>query len=189
MIFIKDNFIDAALCEKLIESSIEQGTSRVINSESDKVLDLAYRNSKKMALIKELEQQLKLSLLKLLPEIQEKIKLDSNLEIEKIKGLRYEPGHFFKRHRDVGNEGMSAKRVLTAIIFLNDQTKGEVEKGYKGGELKLYGLFPKIPNAGFTVKGVAGKLVIFLSNMPHEVTTVEEGVRYSLVAWYLKVDD
>ena len=185
MVFIKDNFLDPSLCKGVINSSKIGEASKVIDKNNDKVLNEGYRNSKKLILSYPFQQALNDKLNNILPEVVAKLGGSANLEIEKIRGLKYEKGHFFKRHKDVGVEGKASRRKLTAIIFLNNEKKKKEIEAFSGGKLILYHLFSNMPNAGFPIDAVAGRLVIFPSRLPHEVTLIESGERYTIVAWYL----
>ena len=56
-------------------------------------------------------------------------------------------------------------------LNLNDPSE------YEGGELRLFGVGK--------LEEEKGRLSFFPSFLPHEVTPVTKGVRYSLVVWFL----
>ena len=104
----------------------------------------------------------------------------------------YKKGQFYNWHADglsdrlsmytkeqVGdNELMLGKvRKLSLTILLND--------GYKGGQLQFQS-FNKDKYVVTTppIKS-KGSVIVFPSGMPHRITPVTEGVRYSMVAWFL----
>jgi peptidyl-tRNA hydrolase len=109
MIFLKENFIDAVFCEQIIQTSRTQGASKIIYDDDNKMLDQEYRKSQKLELPEALLRKLTKHLQEILPEVKSKIKLNDELEIEKIRGLKYEEGDFFKRHRDVGKQELLQK--------------------------------------------------------------------------------
>lgn len=92
---------------------------------------------------------------------------------EKLNLLRYEsPSGVFKPHEDTL---IDKKRSLTSLVMLSD------EKDYEGGKLRLYSN-SKLEQ-GFRLGTPKGSLIIFPSNMFHEVTAVTKGTRLSLVMW------
>jgi predicted 2-oxoglutarate/Fe(II)-dependent dioxygenase YbiX len=88
--------------------------------------------------------------------------------------LRYGPGGFYRPHRDRGTSAAwpgAARRAVAVVVFLND--------GFTGGTLRLYGdehtheLIPR-----------EGTLVAFPAGMLHEVATVVDGTRDTIVDWF-----
>ena len=107
-----------------------------------------------------------------------------NFEISSAESYqigKYEVGDFYKTHMDgMGTEGTILKdpkkpnlnnktRKLSMTVNLNDD--------YEGGDLILYDVGP--------VKQKTGNITFFPSYLPHEVTPVTKGTRYSLVMWFL----
>ena len=107
-----------------------------------------------------------------------------NFEIssaESYQITKYEVGDFYKKHIDgIGTEGTkmidpknpnldNKTRKLSMSINLNDD--------FEGGDLILYDSDP--------IKQKTGNATFFPSFMPHEVTPVTKGTRYSLVMWFL----
>lgn len=70
-----------------------------------------------------------------------------------------------------GSEGLFPWRVVSGVLYLNDD--------YSGGET----YFPK---QGVQVKPEAGKLVLFLSNLdyPHGVKTISDNERFTMPIWF-----
>jgi predicted 2-oxoglutarate/Fe(II)-dependent dioxygenase YbiX len=114
------------------------------------------------------------------------------LDCEPVQFLMYQRGDFFRTHRDRNSDPSesypSRNRGVSAVVFLND-SYGDV--GYGGGEL-LFHLPPqgeeKLPSR-VRVVGELGMLVAFGSDLPHEVTRVRWGERFSVAGWYLKGGD
>tara|TARA_A100000172_G_C3044150_1_gene111736 strand:+ start:2254 stop:2787 length:534 start_codon:yes stop_codon:yes gene_type:complete len=104
--------------------------------------------------------------------------LKKQLGIQKLpvyyKLVRYKKGDVFKRHRDVG-EGYN-NRYKTLIIQLSNPDN------YKGGDLLIYNNI-KDNKAYFKASKQIGSCIMFPANLLHEVTPIEEGIRYSLVLW------
>lgn len=83
---------------------------------------------------------------------------------------RYEPGTFYKRHKDVFKSNDARK--ISVILYLNNKWKqGD------GGELKIY-----LPGSEITVEPKGGTLVAFESGIEHEVLLSNTN-RYSITGW------
>ena len=91
--------------------------------------------------------------------------------VNQLDVLKYEKSYHYDFHVD---EITSPKRVLSAIIFLNND--------YTGGSLVFKNTFDE---EQFEVNPIPGSIVIWPSNIlfPHAVKPVEKGVRFSIVAW------
>ena len=88
---------------------------------------------------------------------------------EGFQFTRYDIGGHYRWHVDLGlEERMDRKLSLT--VQLSD------EKAYDGGELQFF------PNSFQAPKG-QGVIAIFPSFVPHRVTPVTRGTRFSLVSW------
>ena len=92
-------------------------------------------------------------------------------EINQCDVLKYEKNNYYTFHVDGGN---SFQRTLSAILFLNND--------YVGGDLCFE---DNLTKEKFKIKPKPGSLIIWPSNFlfPHCVEPVQEGVRYSIVAW------
>jgi prolyl 4-hydroxylase len=96
---------------------------------------------------------------------------------EPLNILKYSPGQQYKPHHDgTGSDNVSV-RVLTALIWLNDQ--------FEGGETN----FPKI---NVTVRGAVGDMLVFRNirdngefdeRMIHAGLPVTEGVKWMASRW------
>lgn len=91
----------------------------------------------------------------------------NNLDAGAFVVRQYQAGSFMTAHQDAygyikkGND--FAKPIITALLYLNDD--------YIGGELSF-------PNEGIKIKPKKGSIVVFLSNIDHEVLTILDGDRY-----------
>ena len=107
-----------------------------------------------------------------------------NFEIssaEDYQITKYEVGDFYKLHIDsMGTEGTIYKnpakpnfdnktRKLSMTVNLNDD--------YEGGDLLLFD--------ESSIEQKTGNAIFFPSYLPHQVTPVTKGTRYSLVMWFL----
>lgn len=114
---------------------------------------------------------------------------------EKIQFLHYQPGDYFKPHRDWSDTPIYRERKLTLVLFFNGSVKAQKSSRdvsqheiplFEGGELNLFmkhkteekhialGIFPE-----------AGMLAAFRPHLLHEVSSVTAGDRYALVTWLL----
>lgn len=106
--------------------------------------------------------------------------------------LAYQAGDFFRPHQDAPDSSDQPcpaeirRRKISAILFLNDQTKTPKPGEYSGGALVLSGLLDaKGPlGAGIAVVPESGLLVAFRSTVWHHVSEVTAGIRYTLVTWF-----
>jgi predicted 2-oxoglutarate/Fe(II)-dependent dioxygenase YbiX len=100
--------------------------------------------------------------------------------------VRYPPGAFYRAHRDrreTPDASRAHRRAVSAVIFVNGPHD---DVGFSGGRLRFYGLLGNGPLAdvGIDAEPNAGTLIAFPSTLVHEVTTVEDGLRLSIVTWF-----
>lgn len=89
--------------------------------------------------------------------------------LERPQLLKYTaPSKGYDWHMDVGN-GDASNRKISISILLNDN--------YEGGELAFFMRGEQV------IKADAGSAICFPSFLPHRVTPLTEGVRWSLVSW------
>lgn len=83
--------------------------------------------------------------------------------------LRYQKGEFYTEHVDASP---LIPRILSCSFSINDD--------YKGGEFAFFGGAVKI-------RAPKGSAVMFPSNFmyPHQILPVTEGVRYSIITWFV----
>lgn len=84
--------------------------------------------------------------------------------------LRYNEGHFYGEHSDAHSHHVDKARVLSFVLYLNDD--------YEGGEVSF-------SRQGVVIKPKCGSLVIFPSTgtHPHEALKVTKGTKYAVVTW------
>jgi len=90
---------------------------------------------------------------------------------EALQLARYETGQFYTKHIDMG-AGHMGNRKLGISVQLSDPDT------YEGGDIVC-------DNNGhdFIAPRELGSVTVFPSFMPHQVTPVTKGTRYSLVVW------
>ncbi|MGV3523449.1 MAG: 2OG-Fe(II) oxygenase [Candidatus Sericytochromatia bacterium] len=104
---------------------------------------------------------------------------------EQLSFLHYAPGDQFKIHQDWADAPVYRDRQVSLILFLND---GEADLGphYSGGRLSLFLPHPSQDPGkllGVPVPAPAGMLLAFRSDLPHAVSPITAGERFSLVTW------
>jgi len=111
---------------------------------------------------------------------------------EGVGFLVYEPGGFYRPHRDCANRDAMAggnetvRRRVSVVVFLNGASEAPGPFEYAGGRLTFYGLIddPAWREVGFPIDAEPGLLVAFDSATLHEVTPVAAGRRLSAVDWF-----
>ena len=125
-------------------------------------------------------------------------RFDQPLErVGRPRFLIYQEGGYFRPHFDAPAlaEGerphIIHSRKITALLYLNteaDQTAAnDTGTGdYEGGRLSLYGLmdYPGAERHGLPVRGEAGLLAAFRSDLLHGVSKLERGRRYCALVWF-----
>lgn len=167
---IFSNFLSEEICQKLINDFDSDQETGVFEKGmiSQKNADLRKGRVEFLPLKK---QDFACLLEKLLPKLELIYGLKGLCFKESFQLLKYESSdHFGSWHKDVGEAGYSAKRLLTLILPLSEFS------AYTGGELEFRD-FPEI-----NVKN-RGALVVFPSTLVHRVNKVTSGSRFSLVIW------
>lgn len=90
-------------------------------------------------------------------------------EAEDLQFAVYEKGDFYGLHKDSDEKN---KRVLSVSVQLSEPSE------YEGGELVFE---DGIKHESFKQRGV---VIIFPSNLYHQVLPITKGTRYSLVQWF-----
>ncbi len=129
-------------------------------------------------------------LLALMPAIEKhfSVKLTG---VQPIKFTRYDEGDYYRMHRDISTgvdlPSIISDRKISVIIFVNQEGENREEGDYCGGNLTFYGLLdnPGWHSVGLPLESEAGLLIAFAPDVPHEVTTVTEGTRFSITTWFV----
>ena len=96
--------------------------------------------------------------------------------VEDCQITRYTKDGFYGWHVDgTGShtelDGEGNTRKLSMSVILNSD--------YEGGDFEMRGLENKVPRLE------KGSIIVFPSFIEHRVTPVTEGIRYSLVSWFV----
>jgi|TARA_B110000908_G_scaffold104999_1_gene123661 predicted 2-oxoglutarate/Fe(II)-dependent dioxygenase YbiX len=148
-------------CDSIIEMATEWRQDTCIFSNGEDKVDLNIRNSSSSK-INNIDALSDIILNKVRKYNINSLPTDCRL-------LKYNPGSFFRVHRD--RCAFAPDRLLTLIIQLSD------ENNYNGAEL--------IVDDTIVSKKI-GNLILHDSGLYHEVTNLIEGERYVLTTWIKK---
>jgi len=108
--------------------------------------------------------------------------------------LVYGSGDFFKPHADggesAGKSPAACRRRISAVIFLNRESKEPAEGTYGNGCLTFYGLLdgPQWERCALPLNPETGLLIAFPADKIHEVTPVSHGKRFTVATWFYAAD-
>ena len=103
----------------------------------------------------------------------------SKIDYEELQMTRYKKGDYYKKHIDFGYDRnqRAHTRKLSSTLQLSDSDE------YEGGDVILHiGGFVQHESI-VKVPRSKGTLIVFDSRLPHEVTPITSGDRYSVVKW------
>jgi SM-20-related protein len=191
-IYTEEEFLDRPTCEMLKGEmrASEHARAKVYDREWNNVVDEVYRSTLQVKVGDEITATVKAKLLERMPVFERRF----GVELTDCQGpsfLIYKPGDFFEPHQDLSRQTSAPESVkrrrISVIIFLSDEADGEKTGEYSGGSLAFYGLLkdPRCSQIGIPLKGRAGLLVAFRSDVFHQVTPVTQGERFTLVSWFL----
>ena len=189
-IFLKKGFLDRELCESIrSEMFSSSGSQAAVVSGSETIYDENVRRT----VTKEVSDKTRTILDEKFIGVKGELGAFFGIPLshpQRLAFLQYVEGDFFHVHVDRGtnpkNPQMIRDRKVSAVLFLNDETKEPENGTYGGGSLVIYGIMkdPRFASHGFTVQGEAGMLLAFPSDLFHEVTPVTSGSRYTVVSWF-----
>jgi predicted 2-oxoglutarate/Fe(II)-dependent dioxygenase YbiX len=190
-LFVKEAFLDDALLRRIRRAMADdQGDpAEVLDVSRDGLtLSTEVRRAWEIALPDVLEQ----AVLERLEPLRREMERWCRRPLEPCDGLaalRYPTGAFYRTHRDAsGHAGPLDlhRRAVSVVVFVNSGG-GHASAEFSGGSLRLHELVDG-EEGGLDVWPEAGTLVAFPSWLLHEVTMVERGERYSLVAWLMAAE-
>lgn len=95
-------------------------------------------------------------------------------DISSIQYVKYQKGHFFKKHTDLVTNSKNHFRALTMSINMTDENE------YSGGDLLVYNEKDEVIDY---LDKSRGSFIILPSFFPHEATEVTSGTREAIVTW------
>jgi predicted 2-oxoglutarate/Fe(II)-dependent dioxygenase YbiX len=177
-IVVFENVVTFDLCDALlqeyanvnewVDTSTNGGIRKDIRSATTILMStdqvIAINESVRRKLDKDVYASAELAINKYNEKFKAHIEEDSGYEL-----LRYETGQFYTQHTD---SFKAAPRAVSCSFGLNDN--------YEGGEFAFF-------NREIKIKVPKGAAVMFPSNFmyPHEILPVTNGIRYSIVTWFI----
>jgi len=159
----------------MIASMFDEDELKIGTTSDDNKQSLDIRDSKIRFLESSLEEN-KWIFQRLTATVQQANNQFFQFELDRIESLQYttyKKNQYYRDHLDIMYKSPSnAVRKLSFSVQLSDPDD------YKGGDLLL-----KISSDPTQVKKTRGTVIFFPSYVLHEVTSIEQGVRKSLVGW------
>lgn len=191
-LYVDEAFLDPSLCQRLRQNlQVSRSAAGRITVEGDKTaVDETIRRVDRVGLEGAPEEEVRKRLLDRMPALAEHFQVDLG-GCQGPEFLRYRVGSFYKGHVDNGaSHPVSAGRRVSAVVFLNRQSKEPQEQAFGGGSLVFYGLMKgeQFQKIGLPVDATEGLLVAFPSEVFHEVQPVTHGERMTVVNWFTAKD-
>jgi SM-20-related protein len=104
--------------------------------------------------------------------------------------LGYRAGDLLPAHRDDRDEwsdaALAGARRLSAVVTLSRWSEEPSPISHSGGLLTFYNLDqdPRYRRRSLPLSSPPGTLIVFRSDVLHEVTPVVHGERFSLITWF-----
>jgi predicted 2-oxoglutarate/Fe(II)-dependent dioxygenase YbiX len=186
-------FLSPEFCEQLC-FEMKSATAAVGGVWNKGVGDIIKEKVKKrteyIGLAFETELNIREKLRQLMPKMADHFGVELK-DVQPIKFTRYDEGDFYRMHRDVSPHADAPAdindRKVSVIMFLNQEGENLEEGDFIGGNLTFYGLLndPQWLNVGLPLESEAGLLIAFRPDIPHEVTTVTQGSRFTITTWFI----
>lgn len=193
-LFAEDGFLDSATCLQVRElmSAAETKKGLVIGEGvGEGIMDEEWRKVLCAEVDKSISALIKTKLVAIMPKLEKHFAVT----LTGCDGpifLRYEERAFYKPHRDacVDSTPEIRKRKVSAIIFLNANSREVCPGCYGGGALTFYGLMegPHWEKCGFPLDAEPGLFIAFRPETMHEVQPVTFGQRFTVVNWFTAGD-
>ncbi|MEW6144394.1 MAG: 2OG-Fe(II) oxygenase [Thermodesulfobacteriota bacterium] len=190
-LFSIKNFLSGEECARIVrEMSSSEGSMACVAKADERRLDESYRRT----VTKNVSEETRSLISEKIAGLRGDLGAYFGVELsrpQKPEFLYYRTGDFFRCHTDKGTSSQHPDevrdRLVSAVVFLNDETDEPGDGAYTGGSFIIYGLLkdPRFEGQGFKVRGTAGTLIAFGSEMFHEVTPVTSGVRLTVVSWFV----
>lgn len=186
-------FLHADFCGQLC-SEMESATAVIggvwNHGIGDNIKEEVKKRKEYIGLPPETELKIRQKLLQLMPKMAERFGLELK-DVQPIKFTRYDEGDYYRIHLDISPHADAPAiindRKVSIIIFINQEGENLSEGDYVGGNLTFYGLLKdrQWQNVGLPLESEMGLLIAFRPDMPHEVTPVTEGSRFTITTWFV----
>jgi SM-20-related protein len=189
-LFVRPNFLDAETCARLRAAATEARKVPATVATEDALYEADVR-TRRTGIADVSDETMELvagPMDAIVPEIAHHYSVEAEGR-QRLQFLVYREGDFFGAHidRTDSREGakFSLRRLVSVVIFLNDEAEEPAPMKYGGGALTFYGLLGggKGEKLGLPVVGEEGLLVAFKSDVRHAVTPVTHGERFTVVTW------
>jgi len=190
-IYVNTRFLPQTLCDRFSQTMAPaSGEAAEVYAGAGSGVDTSIRRTREMIVPAELRAEFQSRLAAAMPALTGHFARPLTVS-DDLAFLVYEPGDFFKPHRDRASRDAAAggnethRRRVSVVVFLNRQASPPGDLEYAGGDLTLFRLIddPAWRDVGFPVAAEPGMLVAFDSTTLHEVTPVTAGLRMTVVEW------
>ena len=194
-LFVRRDFLDEATCARLCDEMLaaDARPATVWEAGEGFVVDRGTRRTSHRSVSESSSSFVEHRLLGLRSDLARHFKVRLT-GCRKPGFLAYNLGDFYRPHRDnsggPGAAHMVRERRVSAVVFLNSGTAAGRAGHYLGGALTFYGLFedPRLTDRGLPLEADAGLMVAFPSNLVHGVAPVSDGVRCTIVTWFIEAE-
>lgn len=193
LVFVKRGFLSLDECQQL-QRELEQAQqlpSLTFYTVSGPIVDDNYRRTREIKVDPKIRDRISQKIIALQTEMQTYFSLSFEY-MEGAQFLCYQPGDFFKAHRDsYDTPNPLNERRLSLVMFINAPREAQIETeshplyNYDGGFLVFYrnARRPPYQPVGMPLQVAPGMLVAFRPDVLHEVTPVISGQRFTIVTW------
>jgi len=191
-LFVVEGFFDRDLCSR-VRTDIRAGSPLVATIGSagpEFVVNREIRRVNQVEVSEASTELVKSRLIGIKPDLEDHFRV-TLASCQEPQFLHYVTGDFYQCHRDGRSDpnasSTSRSRRISAVIFLNGTSTEPREAMYGGGALTFYELFddPIGRSLGFPLEAEEGLLIAFRADVPHSVTAVTHGDRYTIASWYI----
>jgi SM-20-related protein len=182
---VVEDFFDHCTCRRLIDEIRQVETMSALtfgHGDSGRV-DEGTRKVRYASMSSQTVERVSSRLREHLPRLRDHFDIPLST-IEEPQFLWYVPGDFFVAHQDGNTKLIQLEsdrlRRISLSIFLNQEDDEAAPNCYSGGSLVFT---DHITGDRREMRGEAGKLVAFRSELTHEVTPVKSGDRFAIVTW------
>lgn len=155
-------------CNRIIAINHPMHEAKIIGKDNDTPIEKTIRSSRLKPIIENIENQWIHDKLKFI--VGEANKQCFNFDYDRLYStqvIEYTTGDFYNWHIDIGPLD-NCFRKISLVVFLSDP------KTFEGGHLQM---------SEISLPQEQGTAVLFPSYLRHQVQTVTNGVRYSMVSW------
>lgn len=184
------DFLSPEECQAIIQEmdAVDTVDAEVYGHGAGQLLSQEIRKTKICNVSRKTEVGLRQRMQSRQPEVEDFFKLPTG-ELERPQFLKYMPGYYFKPHQDHSTPAGHPDRVITYVLFLNQQVPNSEPWSdphtFQGGELLFYSGSARLPGmVGLALSTAPGLMIAFRSEMVHEVGPVTQGNRYTIINFY-----